>query len=178
MANEAELVERARLGDRAAAGLLVRRYEGAVYAVALARVRNVDDAREVAQEALARALFSLPRLREAARFGAYAVRISMRLAAEHRRRRRTRALPELADPRPEPPAALDRRERRARLLAELERLPEEARRVFLLRHAEGFSYARIASLLEIPAGTVAWILHRTRRSLRASLRDLVEDEPR
>ena len=40
LANEAELVERARLGDRAAAGLLVRRHEGAVYAVVGSSSKN------------------------------------------------------------------------------------------------------------------------------------------
>jgi len=178
LANEAELVERARLGDRAAAGLLVRRHEGAVYATALARLRDVEDARDVAQEALLRGLSTLPKLREAARFGAYVARIAIHLAADRKRRRRRREpLPDLADPRPGPLDTLARRERGRRLLAELERLPEEARQVFLLRHVEGLSYAGIAALLEMPQGTVAWTLHRARRSLRASLKDLaVEDE--
>jgi len=178
LANEAELVERARLGDRAAAGLLVRRHEGTVYATALARLRDVDDAREVAQEALLRGLSTLPKLREASRFGAYVARIAVHLAADRKRRRRRReALPDVADRRPGPLDTLTRRERQHRLLAEMERLPEEARQVFLLRHVEGLSYKGIAALLEIPQGTVAWTLHRARRSLRASLRDLaVEDE--
>lgn len=178
LANEAELVERARLGDRAAAGLLVRRHEGAVYATALARLRDADAARDVAQEALLRGLTTLPKLREAARFGAYVARIAVRLAADRkRRRRRFAALPELADERPGPLDTLSRRERERRLLTELGRLPEETRQVFLLRHVEGLSYRAIAALLEIPQGTVAWTLHRARRSLRARLRDLqVEDE--
>lgn len=177
LANEVELVERARLGDRAAAGLLVRRHEGAVYAMALARLRNVHDAREVAQEALVRALSTLPKLREASRFGAYVARIGARLAVDRKRRqRRQGVLGEVADAQPGPLDTLTQQERRLRLLAELERLPEDVRRVFLLRHVEGLTYARIGELLGIPAGTVAWSLHRARRSLRSSLRDLVEDE--
>ena len=35
-----ELVERAKVGDRAAYGELVERFQGSVYAMALARVRN------------------------------------------------------------------------------------------------------------------------------------------
>lgn len=178
LANETELVERARLGDRAAAGLLVRRHEGAVYATALARLRDADEAKDVAQEALVRALTTLPKLREAARFGAYVARIAVRLAADRkRRRRRFAALPDVADGRAGPLDRLARREREGRLLAELERLPEETRQVFLLRHVEGLKYAAIAALLEMPQGTVAWTLHRARRSLRARLQDLrVEGE--
>lgn len=168
-------MERARLGDRAAAGLLVRRHEGAVYALALARLRDVDEARDVAQEAFVKALTSLPRLRELDRFGAYVARIATRLAADRRRRRREVALPERADGRPGPLEALAGRERGARLLAEVARLPEQMRQVFLLRHVEGCSYERIAELLGLAVGTVAWTLHRARRSLRGSLRDLVED---
>jgi DNA-directed RNA polymerase specialized sigma24 family protein len=48
--------------------------------------------------------------------------------------------------------------------------------VFLLRHVDGASYAHIADVLGLPEGTIAWILHRARRSLRSSLRDLVEGE--
>jgi len=174
---EAELVERARLGDRLAAGLLVRRHEGAVFAVALARLREVEAARDVAQEALVRGLTTLPELRDASRFGAYLVRIAIRLAADTRRRgRRPRPLDQdVVDGRPGPLDRLVGRERADRVLDELERLPEDVRRVFLLRHVEGASYARIADLLDLPEGTVAWHLHRARRSLRASLLDLVED---
>jgi RNA polymerase sigma-70 factor (ECF subfamily) len=174
--SDAQLVEQARTGDRDAAGHLVRRHQGAVYAVALARVRDPLEAQEVAQEALVRALAELQRLRDAARFGAFAVRITIRLAADRGRRRKPLPLTELMDPAPGPVEGLQRRERAARLLEELNRLPDEAYRVLFLRHLEGASYARIARLLEIPEGTVAWVLHRARRSLRESLRDLVEDE--
>lgn len=170
------LVERARSGDRDAAGVLVRLHQGAVYAVALARLRDPDDAREAAQEAFLRVLGRLDRLRDARRFGAYVVRTVGRVASDLRRRRRPGPLPELADPAPGPEDRLHGLDRGRRLEEELDRLPEELRRVFLLRHAEGASYARIAALLEMPEGTVAWTLHRARRSLASSLRDLEEEE--
>jgi len=177
LAHEAELVERARLGDRAAAGLLVRRHEGVAYAVALARLRDPEAARDVAQDALLRALTTLPKLRDADRFGAWVARIAVRLAADFKRRRRERpGAAESPDPGPGPLEALARRERGRRVLEELGRLPERLRQVFLLRHLEGASYARIGELLDLPEGTIGWMLHRARASLRGSLRDLVEDE--
>ncbi len=177
MANEVELVERARLGDRAAAGLLVRRYETTAYAVALARLRDVHEARDVAQEALVRALSTLPKLREAARFGGYVARIAIRLAVDRRRSARThRALGDEASAAPGPFDRLAAHERRTRLLEELGRLPERWRQVFLLHHLDGATYARIGDTLGMAAGSVGWILHRARRSLRDSLHDLLEDE--
>ena len=175
--NEAHLVERALAGDREAAGRLVSRHEGAVYAVALARVGDPERAQEVAQEAFVKALAELKSLRDARRFGGYVVRIAARVAADLHRRRKTRPMRDVADPAPGPLEALDRGERRMRVRAELERLPADVRRVFLLRHLEGASYARIAALLEIPEGTVAWTLHRARRSLASSLKYLMEDGP-
>ena len=38
------------------------------------------------------------------------------------------------------------------------------------------TYARIADTLGVAEGTIGWILHRARRSLRTSLNDLIEDE--
>jgi len=178
LASESELVERARLGDRAAAGLLVRRYEGTAYAVALARLRDVHEARDVAQDTLVRALSSLPKLREASRFGAYVARIAWRLAID--RKRAARPAAPLSDGAagagPGPLDRLTAEERRVRLLEELGRLPEQWRQVFLLHHLDGATYARIAGTLGVKEGTVGWILHRARRSLRTSLSDLIEDE--
>jgi len=58
------------------------------------------------------------------------------------------------------------------VLEELGGRPGRLHQVFLLRHLEGASYARIGELLDLPEGTIGWMLHRA----RASLRDLVEDE--
>lgn len=178
MDNDSELVAGVRAGDQAAANELVHRHEGAVFAVALARTGNATDARDVAQEALVKALRSLGKLRDGAKFGPWCVRIAVRLAADHRRRRRRlfSLQGDRLDPAPGPVERMEIRERRERILEELVRLPEEIRRVFLLRYLEGARYAKIAQLLEISTGTVAWMLHRARRSLRTSLRDLAEDD--
>jgi len=178
LVDEAQLVSRARGGDLAAAGELVRLHERAVYVVALARLRNEADAREVTQDALVKALRRLDKLRDAGKFGAWTVRIAIRMAVDKKRRAKQMAglTGEDVDPGPGPMERLLDRERRQRLLAELGRLPEDVRRIFLLHYVEGARYARIAELLEIPEGTIAWKLHRARRSLRTSLRDLVEED--
>ncbi|MEE8105743.1 MAG: RNA polymerase sigma factor [Planctomycetota bacterium] len=178
MVDETRLVSLARGGDRGAAGELVRLHERAVYAVALARLRNETDAREVAQEALVKALLRLDKLRDDTKFGAWSVRIAIRLAADRKRRAKRLAslTGENVDPGKGPMERLLDHERRERLLAELGRLPEDVRQIFLLHYVDGARYARIAELLGVPEGTIAWKLHRARRSLRTSLSDLVEED--
>ena len=58
------LVERAQIGDREAYGELVTRFQGSVYAMALARVRNPLEAQELAQDVFVHAMKKLPQLRE------------------------------------------------------------------------------------------------------------------
>ena len=53
-------------------------------------------------------------------------------------------------------------------------LPFEYRTVFALRQFEEMSYDQIASYLKIPPGTVDSRLHRARKLLMESLKDLLE----
>src|SRR5205809_57774 len=55
-----ELVRRAQAGDRHAFGELVTRFQGAVFAMALARVRDAGEAQELAQEVFVHAMRKLP----------------------------------------------------------------------------------------------------------------------
>ena len=54
-------------------------------------------------------------------------------------------------------------------------LPDDQRQVIALVDLEGFSYCEVASILEIPIGTVMSRLHRARKSLQHALQEL---EPR
>jgi RNA polymerase sigma-70 factor (ECF subfamily) len=57
------------------------------------------------------------------------------------------------------------------LKAALEAVPEDFRIVLILSVVEGFAYKEIASILDIPIGTVMSRLFRGRKLLQASLRD-------
>lgn len=54
-------------------------------------------------------------------------------------------------------------------------LPEGSRQVVLLADVEGFSYAEIAEILGIPAGTVMSRLHRSRKALEKRLWNVVKE---
>src|SRR5438270_6415804 len=74
------LVDKAKLGDRAAYGELVTRFQGSVYAMALARVRDPLEAQELAQEVFVHAMRKLPQLRDARCFAGWLRRITARMA--------------------------------------------------------------------------------------------------
>ena len=58
----------------------------------------------------------------------------------------------------------------------VEELPLELREVVVLRELEGLSYKEIATIAEIPLGTVMSRLSRARERLRQSLGDCVDSE--
>jgi RNA polymerase sigma-70 factor (ECF subfamily) len=64
---------------------------------------------------------------------------------------------------PEQEGALTRRD----LLAGLDRLAEDQRQVLLLVSVEGLEYREVASILDVPVGTVMSRLSRARDNLHA-----------
>src|SRR5438132_1124741 len=74
------LIERARAGDRQAFGELVLRFQPAVYAVALARLRDVNEAVELTQEVFIHAMTKLEQLRDPHCFVGWLRQITVRMA--------------------------------------------------------------------------------------------------
>ena len=77
---DGELVERVRAGNTAAFGELVERHQGAVYRAALAALRNIADADDVAQDALVLAFQKIDQFRGDAGVRTWMVTIAWRLA--------------------------------------------------------------------------------------------------
>ena len=83
---EEELVERARAGDGAAFGTLVRDHQEIAFRTAYLITRNAADAEDAAQSALVKAFSALPRFRRGAPFRPWLLAI---VANEARNRRRS-----------------------------------------------------------------------------------------
>lgn len=183
VADETELIGRARGGDREAFGILVRRYERRVVGVALAVVHNQDDALELAQETFVRAYENLRSFESRSSFSTWLYRIASNLAIDFWRRegrhnvlRGEEAENELSRL---PSASGDsfksaaRGELSERLGKALAQLTPEHRAVILLREVEGLSYDEIGEALQCPRGTVMSRLHYARSRLRTMLKDLM-----
>jgi RNA polymerase sigma-70 factor (ECF subfamily) len=144
------------------------------FRVAYGVLHHREDAEDVAQETLARAYRSFGRLRDRARFRAWLVRISWRLALDHRRAETRRMRREQEALIPADPADVESvasvNEFRDRLWQAIEALPEKQRQVVVLAGILGHDLSEIAHLLGVPHGTVRSRMHTARKRLAEVLR--------
>lgn len=177
-ADDRELVERARLGQGAAFGELVRRYRDEVFRVVRCTAsldpHRVEDA---AQEVFLRAWRGLEGFRGDASFRTWLLRIAVNTTLKEVEKIRNRPPPPrgadpLEGPREPvddgaPPWARLLDEERLRAVREaLARLDEVFRTAVVLRDVDGLSYEEISEILGVPVGTVRSRIHRGRREIR------------
>jgi len=180
---DAEIVQKARGGDHQAFRVLVERYQGRAYGLALRVLRDEDAARDVVQDGFLKAYGSLDRFEGRSSFYTWLYRIVMNLCLDRKRRDRSDREVEWNDEvatglegegtlaATDPGVAAERRELRDALQEAISSLPEDARRTIQLREIDGLSYQEIAAALGIPKGTVMSRLHYARRRLREVLQD-------
>jgi RNA polymerase sigma-70 factor (ECF subfamily) len=177
-----EAVRRVQAGDTEAFEVLVDKYKRKTFRLAFSVLRDQEEALDVSQEAFVKAFRSLPKFKGDSAFYTWLFRITMNLALDRRRQRITRARsmggedvpPEewertavAGDASPDDEAV--GAERRSRIQAALESLPEHHRSIIILGDIQGLSYREIAEVLAIPMGTVMSRLHNARKRLREAL---------
>ena len=146
------------------------------YRVARGVLRNDADAEDVAQEALLRAHQRFERLRERARFRAWLVRISFRLALDRLRAAKRRQLREtqwVFENASQSRHTGDSAEFQRQFDRALEELPKKQRLVLLLAAMEGHTLDEVSLLLGVPVGTVKSRLFFARKTLAEKLRCFV-----
>lgn len=176
---EREWLQKAQKGDADAFGALVTLHERFVYNLAYRTLGSVEDAQDVTQEAFVRAWMALPGFRKEAQFRTWIYRIVLNLCLNRapRLRRDLAALTETEfsdSPEPASRAAdilsgLEAEEGRKTLQREISRLPESQRLLVTLRYQDDLSYEEIASLVNLPLGTVKTGLFRAKERLRQAL---------
>ena len=165
MLSDAELVRAVLEGERSAYATLVRRYERAAMATATAVLGDRHAAEDAAQEAFLAAYRKLGRLRKAALFGPWLLKIARREALRIASKRRPVQSPDGLDcANPASDGQLDADSQQ--LLAAVMRLPTHERTVVMLRYFEDCDVAGIASATSRPVGTVTKQLSRARARLR------------
>jgi RNA polymerase sigma-70 factor, ECF subfamily len=179
---ERELIRKCRGGDARFYEPIVRAYEPQGLRVAMGMMGNPDDARDALQEAFVKAFQSLARFDTNRAFGPWFFQILRNQCRDHLRSRKARFKTEVVDD-----GILEfrsdenygnahrhhqRAEARRLLWSALERLPEDQREILVLKELEGFRYQEIASILDIPEGTVASRLFHARRGLKEVLDEM------
>ena len=172
-ATTARLVERARdprasLDEQHAAFTsLVQQSQHIVLGLALSSLRDVEDARDAAQDAFTTAWHRLRQLRDPSAFAPW-LKAIVATACSRRRRRRV-----LRPERVAPPASVEADVRRVDyqsiVASALERLPEGERHVTVLFYFMGYTVPQIARQLRLKPGTVGKRLHSARLRIRRGL---------
>jgi len=178
------LVRKCSEGDRRAFDVLLRRYERPIYHLAYRLAGNHDDAHDIAAEAALRIFRSIGTFRCAITLPAWINRIVANVFYDMRRRQQRHpasSLDALAektggkllaaeDSRATSPELHAEENEKTRILGEaIQSLPDYQRMMVTLFHSEGRTYEEIASMMNIPVGTVKSRLNRARLALREML---------
>ena len=156
----------------------VRLVESSTLAVRVAYsvLRNREDAEDVAQEAFAKAYRSFSQLRDRERFRAWLVRMTWRMALDRQRANRRRvAREDRVDAATVTSDDHERRERAEHLWHAIDGLSEKLRMVIVLAGIQGHDIKEVATLLDLPEGTVKSRLFAARQQLKDELSWMAQD---
>jgi RNA polymerase sigma-70 factor (ECF subfamily) len=174
-----EVVGRVLTGQTALFEILMRRYNERMYRVARAIVRDDNEAEDVMQQAYVNAYAHLRQFAGKARFSTWLTKIAVNESLARVRRRgkyepyddqSSNVEPLMAEQAPDSP---ERQavsgELRAVLEWAIDRLPDGAREVFVLREVEGLSTAEVAASMGVSDDVVKTRLSRAKAALRRSV---------
>ncbi|HJQ14927.1 MAG TPA: sigma-70 family RNA polymerase sigma factor [Anaerolineales bacterium] len=176
---EQHLIQRAQKGDSEAFAALVTEHQRYVYNLALRILQNEEEALDLAQETFVRAWTALPNFRRQSQFRTWLYRIVTNLCYNrlpHLRRSLTELgddviaeLPETDLTFGDPSHGVEARELRSYLHRAIDQLDENYRLLLFLRYQSELPYDEIATMLNLPLGTVKTGLFRAKEQLRRAL---------
>jgi RNA polymerase sigma-70 factor (ECF subfamily) len=169
------LIARAQNGDREAFGELVQRFQPAVYAVALARLRDPNEATELAQEVFIHAMTKIGQLRDPHCFVGWLRQITVRMAINRVTRKapvqgmEPEALQNAPGSDEGPLREMIRTEDRTDIWKGLDRLKPLDRDTLVAFYIKGRTLKQMAREFETPVGTIKRRLHVARNRLKCAL---------
>lgn len=190
------LIARAQGGDVAAFRSLVERHQRRAFAIALALVRDENDARELVQEAFLRVYRGLATFQGGSSFFTWLYRIITNLSIDLIRKPGRQLTADIDDARLEntddsqeadfpfisrvdggdPADVVRRREIASRLHSALDALPSYHRGVIVMREIEGLSYEEMAQAMGVSKGTIMSRLFHARQKLQKALADCYAEQ--
>lgn len=169
----AELLNKAREGDRDAFSQLVETHYDFIHAIAWRWCGVAGDAEDIAQEACIRMARAIRDFKGQSGLKTWLYTLTLNVMRDHQRQmaRRRRDENRLASD----PIFLAERETadgaaEEWLWAAVRTLPDKQRDAVLLVHAEGLSHAAAADILGCSEKTISWHLHDARKRLKDLLK--------
>jgi len=184
------LVRRAQSGDRGAFNLLVGKYRDRVMKLAMRYTHNFADAEDAVQDIFMRAYWGLRHFRGDSAFYSWLHRIAVNsaksaLVVRARNARVFSLSAETTDDSSESSSQLKDLDTPEELAltdeiygavnAAIDALCEEQRAAIVLREINGLSYARVASIMSCPVGTVRSRVFRAREAIDRRLRQVFDE---
>ena len=168
------LVKRAKDGDRRALDALCERHAPRVERLAQHLLRDREDARDAAQDALAKLCVKLSQFRGESTFATWLHRLTVNACRDVAQRQLARRCEPLVEDRresrePDPARVAEGRELRSELGACLAEIAPAQAKVVVLKDAFDFSFEEIAGSEGMPVGTAKCYAHRGRNGLRERL---------
>ena len=177
LAEETALIDCIVSGQSSQFEILVGNYQQRIYATLLGMLGSPQDAEDVTQETFITAFRKLDQFERRSSFYTWLYRIAFNAAIDLQRRKKRAKnqfvgsgnvdITQTADLNAESAVSVViAKETVTQVQLALSRLDEERRNIIVLRDLQGVDYAEIASMLDIPIGTVRSRLHRARTELR------------
>ena len=167
LSDTALLAQVARRNENAFA-MLVQRYRDRFYRVAQRMLRDADDADDAVQLAFFRVFLRADAYRNEWKGSTWLYRVLINTCVDAYRKRKRAEEPGDG---PQPSSGTDRAIERLDLASALDKLPVEARAVFLLCYSEELSYREIARARGITVNTVKTQLRRAKQLMRRHLKE-------
>ena len=172
MESDAKLVKKVLLGDQTAFDVLVRRYERSVLSVITKILGDLHEAQDVTQETFIKAYQNLLSLKKFFTFGPWLMKIAQRQALTRARQRSRVKLYQISNDLSDCKNN-NRMDRDSKyLLDAVMSLPDQERRVIMLRYFDGHSVSSIATITGRPVGTATKQLSRAYKRLRNILLEI------
>ena len=181
------LVTRILGGDRERFTELVKRYEKRVINYVYRITHRYEEAHDLAQEIFVKVFVAIDRYDPKYQFSTWLFRIAQNSAIDALRKKSVTEVPiarssddeppkdrEFADPGVTPYRALKNKQLGAAIDKAVRELPPDYRELIQLRHFAELSYEEIATMKNLPLGTVKNKLFRARNMLKESLEGFVE----
>ncbi len=166
---DAQLIDRARTGDRDAFARLIEANYDFIHAVAWRWCGNIADAEDVAQNVCVKLGAAIRGFRGTSQFRTWLYTLTLNAARDHRRKL-SREIDRLTAFAAEPLAhGGEDDEISSELWNAVRALPDKQCDAVLLVYGEGLSHSEAADVMGCSENTVSWHVHEARKRLKAAL---------